>query len=265
MSGRGSLRALQAGAAATWVILACAHPVDEIETPSTPARGGSAQGGAGKGGASGGSGRGGASTAAGSGGARGGQAGTAGRGGGGAGGAGGDSLAEAGSPEQGSGGESGVVVPAELEVKHKTGSGDANDNQIRVGLRIASAAADSVALSSLELRYYFTSEVALPLVIELYDASITGTSGYRTVGKDAVQAEVTSADSYLRLSFTKAAGELLSGDAISLDVTVHGQNWTGNFSEADDYSFAADHAEFTAWDRVTLFGEEQLIWGKEPP
>jgi hypothetical protein len=40
--------------------------------------------------------------------------------------------------------------------------------------------------------------------------------------------------------------------------------WTGNFSEADDYSFAADHADFVAWNHVTLFGGDALIWGVEP-
>lgn len=162
-------------------------------------------------------------------------------------------------------GGAGPGVTGDLQVQYKTGNGNASDNQIRMGLRIVSGAAAAAALSSLELRYYFTSEVALPLQVEIYDAAVNGAAGYRTVTKDAVKAEVTSSDGYLDITFTDAAGALQSGESLTLDVVVHGPNWTGNFSEADDYSFAADHTDFVAWNHVTLFSGKTLIWGIEPP
>lgn len=162
---------------------------------------------------------------------------------------------------------SGGAPPAgALEVDYKCGNSSPTDNQIRSSLRVKSSADTSILLSTLELRYYFTSEVALPLTIEIYDASVDGTSGYHAISHDAVKAEVSGpvTDAYLKLTFTQAAGALSKGSALTLDVAVHGPNWTGNFSEADDYSFGPDHADFAAWDHVTLFGGGELSWGKEP-
>ena len=252
-----------------WCLLvACARPVDDIvsdDQESFPQpSGGTRAGSGGKAGSAPTAGKSGLPLAGTSTGGSVGTPSTAGRGGKAATEAGASSLDEGGSTPVEAGGASSVDVPAELQVLHKTGSGDATDNQIRVGLRLASAASSPADLSALELRYYFTSEVALPLVIEVYDAAITGTV-YRTVNKDALKVEVTGADAYLKVSFTEAAGVLAAGDALTLDLTVHGQNWTGNFAEADDYSFAPGHSEFTAWDHVTLFGAKNLLWGKEPP
>lgn len=251
-----------------WLV-ACAHPVDDIvsedDTSYPNPSGGRAH--AGSGGKAGNAAAGKSSLPL-AGTSAGGSVGAepvAGRTGSAAGDVGAGGVGQAGEPSESRGGQGSVNVPAELQVLHKTGSGDASDNQIRVALRVASAASSGVELSALELRYYFTSEVALPLVVEVYDAAITGASGYRSVAKEALKAEVTGADAYLKISFADAAGALDSGDAITLDVSVHGPNWTGNFAEADDYSFAAGHGEFTAWDHVTLFGEAKLLWGIEPP
>lgn len=244
---------------------ACAHANDEViddDDDFLPAtRGGTAS--AGKGGTSGGAGTGTAGASAG----RGGNAasGAAGRAGSAAGEAAGGREPQGEAGAEASGGEPGTITDAELTVLHKTGNSDPNDNQIRMGLQIKSTAVAPVALSAVELRYYFTSEVALPLTIEIYDAARNGTAGYQTVSKDAVKAEVTSTNGYLALTFTDAAGILSSGDALTLDVAVHGPNWTGNFSETDDYSFAADHADFVASDRITLRSGSSVLWGTEPP
>jgi hypothetical protein len=98
----------------------------------------------------------------------------------------------------------------------------------------------------------------------MYDASVAnGTSSYHAVSHDAVKAKVEGASSYLSVTFGAEAGMLAMGDALTLDIAVHGQNWTGNFNETNDYSFAPDHTDFTPWDHVTLFGPS-LIWGEEP-
>jgi hypothetical protein len=246
------------------VLCACAHAAEDIpaDDDAPVGRPGGAAG-AGKGGAAGGkagssAGRGGGVSSAGTAGA-GGRAAAGAVGAEGGAGRGNDAGAES------SGGEVGSQAPTELVVEHKTGNSDPNDNQIRVGLRIKSAASTVVALSLLELRYYFTSEVALPLTIEIYDAARDGSSGYQALAKDAVNADVSGSSGYLELTFTDAAGGLANGDWLTLDIAVHGPNWTGNFSESDDYSFAADHTDFVASEHITLLSGKNVLWGSEPP
>jgi mannan endo-1,4-beta-mannosidase len=271
MKMRGYIRWLSLCASACF--LACAHPTDDIGSDADaalPTRGG-AHSTAGSGGKAGTLSSGGAHTTnvAGGGAASGGTGGGAHALGSDASsdaGMGGDEGAAGGSSASGGSGGS-VSVPAELELDLKSGNSAPNDNQIRFAVRVVSSAKSSVALSSLELRYYFTSEVAPPLVIEIYDVVQNGSSGYHALAHDAVKSEVVSAgaESYLKLTMTDAAGNLAASDSFMVDLVIHGQNWTGNFAEADDYSFAPDHIDFSAWDHVTLFGGQKLIWGSEPP
>ena len=252
-------------------LLACAHPADDFSGDGgepAPTRGGtrSTSGGGGKAGTLSGGGAHPANiagtTTAGGGMSLGGNAGSAGTLG-----IGGAAKAGAAGANTSAGSGGSANVPAELEVDLKSGNSAPNDNQIRFAVRVVSSAKSSVPISSLELRYYFTNEVAPPLVIEIYDAVLDGSTGYHAVAHDAVKGEVTgsAADSYLKLTFSDAAGVLASGDSFTVDLALHGQNWTGNFAEADDYSFTPDHSDFSAWDHVTLFDAHQLIWGNEPP
>lgn len=251
-------------------LVACAHAADEVEepTPSTSKSGAHAGGKAGAAGTNTGGSSAGTPAAPAGGDASGntpggGRAGTS-AGGGDAGGSPEISADGGAEPTEPAGG-AGPSSASDLTVLYKTGSGSPTDNQIRMGLRIVSSEKAGAMLSSLELRYYFTSEVALPLQIEIYDAAINGAAGYRTLAKEALKTDVTSTDGYLDVTFTSAAGSLQAGESLTLDLVIHGPNWTGNFSETDDYSFAADHTDFAAWNHVTLFSGKSLVWGIEPP
>ncbi len=151
----------------------------------------------------------------------------------------------------------------ELSVQYKAGNVSQNDNQIGPHLRIMSQALAPLELSALSTRYYFTSEPAPPLTIEIYNAFAEGTSGYRALPSGSVMA--AAHDSYVELTFTAAAGLLDAGGQVTIEIAIHDTGWVGLFDETNDYSFNATHSAFATWDHVTLYDAKALVWGIEPP
>jgi cellulose 1,4-beta-cellobiosidase len=171
-------------------------------------------------------------------------------------------------PDPTDGGEAGSVhhdpVPAgDLSLHYQAGNVSLNDNQIDPHFRLVSTGAAPIPLQQLSARYYFTSEPAPPLTVEIYGASAEGTSGYRALPAGSVKASAEAG--YVELSFTEAAGLIDAGGQISVEVAIHDTGWSGLFDESDDYSFDAAHTAYAAWDKVTLYAGGELIWGIEPP
>jgi hypothetical protein len=182
-------------------------------------------------------------------------------------------AAEGGEPglDPESGGEPATTDPdpgpttevGELSVQYKAGNASLNDNQIGPHLRIMSQAFAPLELTALSARYYFTSEPAPPLTIEMYNAFADGTSGYRALPSGSVIA--TAHDDFVELTFTAAAGLLDAGGQVTIEIAIHDTGWVGLFDETNDYSFSATHSAFAAWDHVTLYDAKALVWGIEPP
>lgn len=258
--GEAVKRLICAGSALA-LLWACAHPTADFDADE-PSKSGGAGGSGGKGG-----------SGSASGGNKPTTAGSAGKGGSKPapelGGAGGASDGDAGEPGAESGGEPGTVdpgpsaPPGDLAVHYRAGNASVSDNQIGAHLRVVSSALAPVELSNLSLRYYFTSEPAPPLIIELYTAAAEGTSGYRALPSGSVLAEVK--EGFAEVTFTTAAGLLDAGGQVTVELAIHDTGWSGLFNESDDYSFNAAHSSFTAWDKVTLFDGKTLVSGIEPP
>jgi hypothetical protein len=150
----------------------------------------------------------------------------------------------------------------DLSLQYRAGNSSANDNQIGAHLRIVSSALAPLELSALSARYYFTSEPAPPLTIEIYTTAAEGASGYRALPAGSVIA--TAHETYVELTFTAAAGILDAGGQVTIEIAIHDTGWVGLFDETDDYSFNGAHSSFAAWERVTLYDVSTLVWGIEP-
>jgi cellulose 1,4-beta-cellobiosidase len=257
--------------ASFWVVAACAHPTgeptDDADTANEAVHSKGGSGGAGgRGGSAGQAGQKPASVA--------GSAGKPSTGGGGsggnhAGGKGGVANDAGDSATEPSGGDAGQTGPGpsaaagELSLQYQAGNIDPADNQVGPRLRIVSQAKQGLDLSTLKARYYFSSEPAPPLLVELYNAFADGTSGYRALPGGSVV--VTAKAGYAELTFTPAAGLLDAGGHVTIEAAFHDTGWNGKFDETNDYSFDAAHTTYAAWDHVTLYQGGQLVSGIEPP
>ena len=118
----------------------------------------------------------------------------------------------------------------------------------------------AVVLSSVTIRYYFTSEGSTDFGFNCYYAQVRATN---VTGSFAVTTGV-NADHYLEIGFTSGAGVLApGGNTGEIQTQFHDVNFV-NFTQTNDYSYDATKTAFAAWSKVTLFENGTLVWGQEP-
>jgi endoglucanase len=157
-----------------------------------------------------------------------------------------------------SGGDTGGGT--ELKVQYKSNDTSPDDNQIRPGLQLVNTGSTAVDLSTVTIRYWFTSDGG---------ATTFGTAcDYAALGCGSVQQNVvalstpkTGADHYLNVAFS--SGSLAAG-ASSGDIQsrLNKTDWS-SFHESDDYS-AATNTAYADAPRITVYVDGTLVYGTEP-
>ncbi|WP_437972570.1 cellulose binding domain-containing protein [Sorangium sp. So ce260] len=130
-------------------------------------------------------------------------------------------------------------------------------------VRIRNTGDESVALSDLTLRYWFTADVTgADLVAECDFASVTGNCANvtRTFG----EASAAEADRYLELGFLAATGSLAPGATSGLvQIRIHTDDYA-RMTQANDHSFDATMTTWTPSMQITVYHDGELAWGTEP-
>jgi subtilisin family serine protease len=150
-----------------------------------------------------------------------------------------------------------------LEVQYQIGDiGSPDDNSLKPRLQIVNNTALTIPLSELKLRYWYTNEGDTPQSFWC-DYSPIGCGGITgSFAKPAIPQ--SGADTYLEIGFTSNAGVLAPGKSSGeMILRVNKNDWS-NYSEMGDYSYDPGRTTYTAWTRVTLYRNGQLIWGVEP-
>src|SRR5579864_9031362 len=155
-----------------------------------------------------------------------------------------------------------------LKVQDRSHDNDSVDAQLYADYEIFNTGAavmpTAVPLSSLTMRYWFTSENPNdPLVFACDYAQISCSS---ITGKFVTLANpVTSANTYLEIGFTAAAGTLRPGqNSGEIQTRIHHLNYS-NFLTTETYSFISDPSfVYKDTNTVTLYLNGVLVWGIEP-
>lgn len=138
-----------------------------------------------------------------------------------------------------------------------------DDNHIKTHFEIVNDGNQSIALSDVSLRYWFTGDSASPsnFFIDFADMGFGNVQGSFVVTPGVIYA---NADQYLEITFSEAAGML---PAFGLSGKVESRwskaDWS-MFDESDDYSLLMA-TEHTDNDHFTAYVNDQLVWGTEPP
>ncbi|AKZ60043.1 putative hydrolase (secreted protein) [Streptomyces ambofaciens ATCC 23877] len=152
---------------------------------------------------------------------------------------------------------------AGLTVQYRTSAGGATADQTEPWLKIRNTGSSAVQLSQVKVRYYFKADspnasyrFACSWAVRGCSA-LTGTFG--TLGKPTA-----TADRYLEIGFTPAAGTLAPGaDTGDMQVRFHQTSWQ-TVRQSDDYSFNGAQTSYANWDKVTAQFAGATVWGAAP-
>ncbi|WP_281278924.1 cellulose binding domain-containing protein, partial [Paenibacillus kobensis] len=153
--------------------------------------------------------------------------------------------------------------PGNLVVQYKVNNANANDNMIYATFNIKNTGTSAVSLSGLKLRYYLTKDSSSAGLSFWTDYAQVGTSNV-SGAFSAISPAKTSADTYLELSFSSAAGSIAAGgQSGDIQIRIAKSDWS-NLNESNDYSFDGTKSAFADWNQVTLYQSGTLVWGIEP-
>ncbi|WOO37610.1 glycoside hydrolase family 9 protein [Anaerocolumna sp. AGMB13020] len=157
--------------------------------------------------------------------------------------------------------DSSIVVTGNVKVQMFNGSNTAVTNGISPRFKIVNTGTESINLSDVKLRYYYTidGEKAQNFWCDWSSAgtaNVTGTFAKLATAK-------TGADYYLEIGFTSAAGTLAAGASVDVQARFSKSDWT-NYTQTGDYSFQESGSNYTDWNKVTGYVGGSLVWGIEP-
>ena len=160
-------------------------------------------------------------------------------------------------------------------------SGIGSTQTIGFHINIANMGSMAQKLSELTVRYWFTAEGDPSMKMECYyagpiPAPMTNVQGtFMALTAATMPAATATADTYLEISFTAAAGSIAAGgNSGDIQLAVHDTNYgTSRFNEANDYSYNPANAQAKCLmgnmpscltSTMTLYRGGVLTWGTEP-
>ncbi|MEP1890162.1 MAG: cellulose binding domain-containing protein, partial [Cyclobacteriaceae bacterium] len=137
---------------------------------------------------------------------------------------------------------------------------DLDNNQIKPHLQIWNVSNDTINLEDVTMRYWFISEG---------HNSLNGYIDWAEVGKVSLNLSFTKttfaldgANWYMEVSFDSNVELLPNSSLGQMMLRIAKLDWT-DFDESNDYSYNGA-SEYQITQKVTIYNDNNLIWGKEP-
>jgi hypothetical protein len=147
----------------------------------------------------------------------------------------------------------------DLHVQYRASDTNATDQQIKPHFNLVNVGTESVPLTELKIRYWYTRDSQ---AVQMFNCD------YALIGCGMVQGAFTAtarqgADQYFELSF--GAGQLgPGGQTGEIQVRFNNEGWAP-YDESNDYSFLPTQTAFADYHKATLYRRGSLVWGAEPP
>jgi hypothetical protein len=150
----------------------------------------------------------------------------------------------------------------QLKLQYHTADTNATDNILQPVFNIVNTGSGYGVLSELKFRYYFTNEGGNTLQVVCVYAPMGCDTLKLTIVK--LPAPLDRANTYVEIAFNSRAGTIFPGQQTdSIQIRINKMDWS-NFTESNDYSYNGSLTAFGDWRRITMYRNDQLIWGIEP-
>lgn len=153
------------------------------------------------------------------------------------------------------------VTEGSIKVQMYNGNTTPQMNGIMPRFKVFNTGSESINLSDVKIRYYYTIDGEKEQNFwcdwsSIGSNNITGTFVKLSTPKDG-------ADYYLEIGFSQCAGQLKAGESIEIHGRFAKSDWT-NYNQSDDYSFSGLQSNYEDWSKVTAYIHDDLKWGIEP-
>jgi hypothetical protein len=161
--------------------------------------------------------------------------------------------------------EQNPVTDGGVTLRYRNQDGGAKGSAVQFDLEISTSLAGGITLGDVEIRYYFTNEIADPLVTEMYWAG-TGSDTLTSAVKTAIvpmAAAVPGADTYAAYTLPASTVKLTPGSTLVIKPAMHKAGYSASFNQCDDYSYGGGR-DFVVFSRIAVFVKAALAWGSVP-
>jgi hypothetical protein len=166
-----------------------------------------------------------------------------------------------------------VVPPTGLSILYAVQDSAPMSAYIGCEMSVLNSSTTSIAVSTLEARYYYTDEdtagvhMTPQLTINWSHVTTSGADTDVTVTYTIVPmpAPATEADTYIAFDFSGTTTSLAPGDSAVFSWQLQGPDpATDIFDQSSDYSFDASKTALTSWDHIVLMQSGSVAWGTPP-
>ncbi|BCZ47862.1 hypothetical protein psyc5s11_39290 [Clostridium gelidum] len=139
-------------------------------------------------------------------------------------------------------------------------SAQASTNSITGTYKVTNTGSETINLSDVKIRYYYTNDNKKGEEFHCYSANITNQyKDITTYVKGTVvkmESPIENADTYIEISFDSAAGTITPGDTVSIQSALTNSEWS-NYNQSNDYSY-------NKAGNVTVLVNNIVTWGTLP-
>ncbi|MFG2310488.1 cellulose binding domain-containing protein [Streptomyces sp. NPDC048566] len=150
-----------------------------------------------------------------------------------------------------------------VAVQYRTSATGATADQSEPWFKVRNTGSSPVQLSQVKIRYYFKADSATTAYRFACSWAVKGCANITGTFKTLPHPTAT-ADRYLEIGFTSAAGTLAPGaDTGDMQLRFYQANWQ-TLNQADDYSFNGAQTAYADWNKVTAQLAGATVWGTAP-
>ena len=151
--------------------------------------------------------------------------------------------------------------PDRIEVLYRASERAPRTNNVSFALQLVDHTGESIDLRRVEVRYWFSHGSRSGQPVAEVD--------YAALGEKVVKTEVVAAgrggqDHYLRITF-QGEDAVLQGYKSTGDILlrIHADDWS-EYDQSNDYSFWPEASGYRTSERITVYIDGALVWGREP-
>ncbi len=148
-----------------------------------------------------------------------------------------------------------------LKVEFFNSNRDISSNTIYAYFKITNTSSSSLNLSTIKLRYYYTTDGTGTQTPNCDYSTVAGAN--LNLVFSSLGTTYANADYYYEVGFSSGAGNLAPGAIAYVNTRITNPSWS-NYNQANDFSFNPSAQDYTTWNYVTGYINGTLVWGIQP-